>query len=197
MLDTAAFVDPLGDQSTGGTAFNRPALAQTFTETASGESFTAVVNHLKSKGSGTGAAADNDQGDGQGLSNATRTAAAAELAEWLATDPTGAGDPDLLLLGDYNAHAREDPVTTLEGAGYTDLARQFGGSDVYSFVFDGLTGTLDYAFANEPLLAQVTGASEWHVNSDEADALDYNLDFDRDPAIFDGDVPLRAADHDR
>lgn len=195
VYDDPAFVDPLGAETTGA-SYNRPALAQTFTEIASGESFTAVVNHLKSKGSGTGAAADEDQGDGQGFSNATRDAAAAALADWLDTDPTGSGDPDYLLLGDYNAYAEEDPIRTLEGRGYTDLAREFGGTEVRSYVFDGFTGTLDYAFANEPLLAQITGTSEWHANADEADALDYNLDFGRDASIFDGSSPLRASDHD-
>jgi hypothetical protein len=42
----------------------------------------------------------------------------------------------------------------------------------------------------------VTGVTEWHINSDEADALDYNLDFGRDPAIFVGDIPVRVSDHD-
>src|SRR5262249_51084900 len=38
--------------------------------------------------------------------------------------------------------------------------------------------------------------TEWHINSDEADALDYNTDFGRDPAIFDGNAPVRVSDHD-
>ncbi len=46
------------------------------------------------------------------------------------------------------------------------------------------------------LLQQVTGTTEWQINADEADALDYNLDFGRDPNIFDGTVPYRTSDHD-
>ena len=38
---------------------NRPALAQTFEEIATGARFTVVVNHLKSKGSGCGAGDDD------------------------------------------------------------------------------------------------------------------------------------------
>ena len=34
------------------------------------------------------------------------------------------------------------------------------------------------------------------ATADEADALDYNLDFGRDPAIFDGRVAARESDHD-
>lgn len=195
VLDTAAFVDPLGAQTTLD-SYNRPAIAQTFTEIASGESFTAVVNHLKSKSSGTGAAADNDQGDGQGLSNATRLAAAQELAAWLATNPTGDASGNTLLLGDYNAYAMEDPVQAILAAGFDDLAQELLGPSAYSYVFDGLTGTLDYAFTNDAFTSLVDGVTEWHVNSDEADALDYNLDFGRDPAIFDGTSPLRNSDHD-
>ena len=63
-------LDELPAQSTVGHVFDgentsRNALAVSFTEIATGESFTAVANHLKSK-SGTGSGADADQGDGQG-----------------------------------------------------------------------------------------------------------------------------------
>ena len=160
-----------------------------------------VVNHFKSKGpsgleAGDATDPDSDQGDGQGFWNDTRTDAAAALAAWLAGDPTGVGDPDTLILGDLNAYAEEDPIRALEAAGFTDLAERFLGDDAYGFVFDGQRGQLDYALASRSLLGQVTGATEWHINADEADALDYNLDFGRDPAIFDGTVPFRASDHD-
>ena len=203
ILDSPAFLDP----NNTGEGKNRAALAQTFEEIASGETFTASVNHFKSKGdSGLDANddgipddpsnPDSDQLDGQGYWNDTRTQAAQELAAWLATDPTGAGDSDVLILGDLNAYANEDPVRALEAEGYTDLAEQFLGDEAYSFVFDGQTGTLDYAMANATLLDQVTGATEWHINADEADALDYNLEFGRDPSLFDGTNPFRSSDHD-
>ena len=47
--------------------------------------------------------------DGQGNCNVVRTNAANELVNWLAGDPTGTGDPDILLIGDYNSYAMEDP----------------------------------------------------------------------------------------
>ncbi|MEL6519355.1 MAG: ExeM/NucH family extracellular endonuclease [Pseudomonadota bacterium] len=198
VLDTEAFIDP---NSTTDGGRNRAALAQTFQEIETRESFTASVNHFKSKGSsgltaGDAADPDSDQLDGQGFWNDTRTKAAIELEAWLAGDPTGSGDEDILILGDLNAYANEDPITYLESQGFTDLAEQFVGEDAYSFVFDGLTGTLDYALANAGLLDQVTGATEWHVNADEPDALDYNLEFGRDASIFDGSVPFRNSDHD-
>ncbi len=182
---------------------NRPALAQTFEEIDGGGVFTAVVNHLKSKGSPCGVGDDAD--DGQGNCNVTRTLAAEALVDWLETDPTGSGDEDFLILGDLAAYAREDPIDAiLEGADdllgtaddFVNLALDFIGPEALSFVFDGLSGTFDYALSNLNLLSQVTGATIWNVNADEADALDYDLDFGRDPSIFDGSSPARASDHD-
>ncbi len=50
-----------------------------------------------------------DPADGQGNCNQVRVNAVTELMNWLATDPTGTGDPDILLVGDYNSYAMEDP----------------------------------------------------------------------------------------
>ena len=153
---------------------NRPTLIQTFEEVASGERFTVAVNHLKSKGSDCDSLGDPDLGDGQANCSQTRTSAAGALARYLTTDPTGSGDPDILIIGDLNAYAREDPITALETAGYTDLVEAFVGSDAYSFVFGGQLGYLDHALASPSLLGQVTGAAEWHINADEVAVFDYN-----------------------
>ena len=186
------FLDPLD----AGRDLNRAAIAQTFEDLDTGQTLTVSVNHLKSKGSLSGLALDEDQGDGQGNNNATRTEAADILADWLASDPTGQGATKSLILGDLNAYGKEDPLTILADAGFTDLAAQVLGDDAYSYVFDGQIGTLDYALANAELLADLAGATEWHINADEADALDYNLDFGRDALLFDGDTAARNSDHD-
>ncbi len=178
-----------------GASTNRAPLAVTFEEIGSEERFTMAIAHFKSKG-GNGSGDNADTSDGQGSFNGTRVRGAAALSAWLDTDPTNSGDSDFLIVGDLNAYAQEEPITILKEEGYTDLAEQFLGTDAYSFVFDGQLGTLDYAMANESLSAQVTGATEWHINSDEPDAIDYNLDFERDPALFDGDTPFRTSDHD-
>ncbi|WP_206030311.1 ExeM/NucH family extracellular endonuclease [Roseomonas sp. AR75] len=170
----------------------RAPIAASFEDLGSGEVFTVTVNHFKSKGSAAGLPGDADLGDGQGFSNATRVQQAQELVDWLATDPTGADDADVLIIGDLNAYAKEDPIALLEAAGYVNLEQP----GEYSYVFDGLTGSLDHALASASLAAKVAGAAAWHINADEADALDYNLDFGRDPAIFDGTVPFRTSDHD-
>ena len=187
-----------GTSSTAEGVFNglnasRPALAVTFEELASGGEFTAVVNHFKSK-SGTGTEGDADQLDGQGNWQQQREFAAESLVKWLGTDPTGSDDEDYLILGDLNSYFREDAIDILKAAGFQNPQESL--ADAYSFVFDGQKGVLDYAMPNSSLATQVTGVTEWHINSDEADALDYNLDFGRDPSIFDGKVPARVSDHD-
>ena len=172
---------------------NRPALAQTFEENTTGEQFTVVVNHFKSKGSSCDDIGDPDLGDGQGNCPATRTSAAIALTNWLATDPTGSGDPDFLIIGDLNSYAMEDPIVAIEGAGYTDLIEAYAGPDAYSYVFYGQAGYLDQALANAALGSQVAGATVWHVNADEPSALDYN-DYNQ-PALYNPD-PYRSSDHD-
>lgn len=184
---------------------NRPAVAQTFEEIATGARFTVVVNHLKSKGSGCGPG-DDDPITGQGNCNGTRTLAAQALADWLATDPTGSGDPDVLIIGDLNSYAKEDPIAALQDAGYTDLVAHFGGPGAYGYVFDGQLGYLDHALSNASLTPQVAGVSIWHINADEIPLFDYNDDVaDAGEAAFEEEsdvLPLyepdqfRTSDHD-
>ncbi len=175
---------------------NRPALVQTFDDVDGGR-FTVAVNHFKSKGSSCDDVGDPNTGDGQGNCNRTRTQAAAALVDFLATDPTGSGDPDFLIVGDLNSYDEEDPIDTLKAAGYTDLNEAFGGEFAYSYAFDGQFGYLDYALSSPILTAQVTGTTDWHINADEPDLLDYDTSFksDAQDAIFAPD-PYRASDHD-
>ncbi|PKN93177.1 MAG: hypothetical protein CVU44_12170 [Chloroflexi bacterium HGW-Chloroflexi-6] len=191
VLDTVAFVN-------GGDADprNRVSLLQAFQETASGETFLVNVNHLKSKGS---ACDDPDTGDGQGNCAIVRTNAALELTNWIATDdPTGTGDTDVVILGDLNSYAKEDPIVALENAGYINLGNHFNGITNYSYVFDGQWGYLDYAMASASLLAQVTDVEEWHINADEPSVLDYNTEFktaNLQTTLYAADQ-YRISDHD-
>ena len=152
---------------------SRPSIAQAF-ETVNGARFIVDVNHFKSKGS---ACTAPDAGDGQGNCNVVRKNAAIALRDWLATDPTGTGDEDILIVGDLNSYAKEDPVTVLTDAGYTNLVDEFVEGKPYSYLFDGQWGYLDYALGSPTALDQVAGIVEWHINSDEPSVLDYNLDF--------------------
>jgi uncharacterized protein len=173
---------------------NRPSLAQAFRQPDGGR-VVLSVSHLKSKGSGCDAP---DAGDGQGNCNAARTVAAQELARWLASDPTGTGEPSVLIVGDLNAYAQEDPVSALRAAGFTDLLAARIGTRAYSYVFDGQWGYLDHALASAALLPHVTGVAVWHINADEPPVLDFSTSF-RTPAqqeaLYQPD-PFRSSDHD-
>jgi predicted extracellular nuclease len=175
-------------------ARNRPALAQTFTVDSTGAVLTIVVNHFKSKGSSCNADGDPNLNDGQGNCNITRTNAAAALADWVGTDPTGSGDSDFLIIGDLNAYTREDPLAAFESAGFTSLLRT--AANPYSYLFDGQAGALDHAVATPSLVPQVAETTVWHINADEPPLLDYNLEHGRNPTLFDANSPYRSSDHD-
>jgi predicted extracellular nuclease len=185
---------------------NRPVLAQTFEELATGARLTVAVNHLKSKGSDCNDVGDPDTGDGQGNCNQTRKAAAQALVDWLATDPTGSGDVDYLILGDLNSYAQEDPIDAIRAGAddtlgtaddYTNLIATYQGKYAYSYVFDGQAGYLDQALASSTLVGQVTGAADWHINADEPDLLDYDTSFKppAQDAIYEPNA-YRSSDHD-
>jgi predicted extracellular nuclease len=172
---------------------NRPALAQTFELTTGGARFTAAVNHLKSKSSDCDDYDDPDTGDGQGNCNQTRTMAAIALANWLATDPTGSGDSDFLIIGDLNSYAMEDPIVALEDFGFTDLVEHFVDPVPYSYVYYGQAGYLDHSLASPDAYLRTMGTTVWHINADEPNALNYN-DYNQ-PGLYNPDA-FRSSDHD-
>lgn len=179
------------------TSKNRPALAQVFTEIASGEKVTVAVNHLKSKGSACTDLDDPQDPDGQGNCNGVRTDAARALADWLADHPRLSESGNSLVIGDLNSYAQEDPILALNEAGYVDLIRQHVGPQAYSYVFDGQLGYLDHALAGPGLAERVTDVAVWASNADEPDLIDYTMEFKRDAqdAIYAPDA-YRASDHD-
>lgn len=174
-------------------ARNRPSLAQTFEARATGERFTLVANHWKSKGSDCDAAGDPDRGDGQGDCNGTRRRAARALLEWLEEDPTGAGGAPVLVAGDLNAYPREDPLRALESAGFVDLVERLAGPEAHTFVFDGAAGRLDHLLGDATLLRLAGGAGVWHTNADEPRLLDFRR---TEPPERFAPGPFRASDHD-
>lgn len=169
--------------------FNRPVLAQTFRVKATGERFTVAVNHLKSKGSACDELGDPDVLDGQGNCNQTRLRAVEAELDWLARDPTGSGLDAMLVVGDFNAYTREDPIRAFERAGYSRL----GNEGTYSYLFQGRLGTLDHAFASGALASRVAGFGVWHINADELPLYDYRAE---NPATAYDPGPFRSSDHD-
>ena len=178
---------------------NRPPLAQTFAAPG-GQQFTLVVNHLKSKTCGGATGADADQGDLQGCFNATRVQQARQTRAFVASLFPPGQLPPVLLVGDFNAYAQEDPIAELTSNGYVDEVGRFNAFG-YSYVFDGAAGRLDQALSSPGLSTRVTRALEWHINADEPEIIDYNLE-NRQPACatcspdFYTATPYRASDHD-
>lgn len=149
-----------------------------------------VANHLKSKGGCPAPGApnarpgDEDRGDHQACWNATRVQAAEALAEWLASDPAGVGVERVLLVGDLNSYAREDPIRRLEARGWVDAFAVAQGSarggvgdardaSPYSYVFQGLSGRLDHVLVPVSGARFVVGTAIWHTNADEWTGFGY------------------------
>ncbi len=221
----SARVQPIGAaRSDANTIFQRPPSAQTFRTLFNGAndgSLTVIVNHFKSKGSGTG----DDADFGHGRSNYNRLQQARQLKEFISTLTDDPGeDPDVLVIGDLNAYGAEDPINYLASTGvYTVNA--IGGSipttlpnaraalsslnqcipleDRYSYQFDGQFGYLDHALSSASLgsctagtySGQITGMTEWHINSDEPNAFDYSSEANTTYRASDT-TPYLSSDHD-
>lgn len=201
------------------TGRNRPAIAQTFRRLGTRsdlQHFTVVANHFRSKGSAcTSAPSDPNLNDEQDDCNLSRVSMAIAQTAWLAGNPTGdptpAADRRFLLVGDLNAYSKEDPLLALTSTSFTkpvsavfpsgissnpngiyrDLSFTLGDKSGYSYLFGGVSGSLDHALANPALFRLVTGVSEWHINADEPVVLDYNLDFDGNGSA--GNTILKSA----
>ncbi|MFQ2469652.1 ExeM/NucH family extracellular endonuclease [Aeromonas caviae] len=110
-----AGVIPLPQQryTTGGvtkSAGQRDSLVQRFTVAGSDAPLTLVVNHLKSKGSGCYENGDGktEPADLQGKCTEFRVSAAKVLGEAVSKMPG-----QVLLVGDFNSYAKEDPIRVL------------------------------------------------------------------------------------
>ena len=208
MIFKPARISPLGAPLSDTDPVNsRPTLAQPF-ELPNGERVSLLVSHFKSKG-GCPAPGDPDyagnfdSGDGQGCWNALRLQQAQRLRTFVSAVQTAAGSNDVLLIGDLNAYAQEDPIADLLGAGYVDLVDRFA-PGAYSYVFDGAAGRLDHGIASASLSARASGATLWHINADEVALADYNQEF-KAPRTCSGAPcpadpysvsPWRSSDHD-
>jgi predicted extracellular nuclease len=174
----------------------RAPVTQKFRLNSNSEEFTFIINHFKSKASGSGV--DADQNDGQGRSNNARRLQASALVSFI--NGIAATHPRVITMGDFNAYEQEDPMDILRAGGLTPLI-----NNDPSYLFDGLSGSLDHALANPTLLPLVAGAAHWHINADEPVLLDYNVENKvhpdcpsapcTNPDLFAADA-FRASDHD-
>jgi predicted extracellular nuclease len=178
---------------------NRFPLGQSFL-LPNGEKFAVIVNHLRSKGSCPASGANADDGL-QGCWNQTRIDQIAELKTFMAQVQSTTGTTDMVLLGDFNAHAKEDPIDSLTSDGSViDAVSHFDPAD-WSYVFDGASGRLDHGFITAGLLPKLVYATSWHINADEPSYLDYNLEFKQPACAACGPdlysvSPYRSSDHD-
>jgi 5'-nucleotidase len=180
---------------TGSAAFSnaRQPLSQAFRPVGgdAGSTFLAIANHFKSKGSGTGP--DADAGDGQGGSNGSRINQANALVAFAAEREAAAGTDKVFLLGDFNAYSMEDPIEVLRAAGYVDLGSTE--TDEYSYVFSGLSGSLDHVLASPAAAEVVTGVDIWNINSGEGIGLEYSRFNNNVRQLYQPDQ-FRSSDHD-
>lgn len=183
------------------TRLNRAPVAQTFKHLASDKDVTIAVNHFKSKGScprddSPQFALQADQNDGQACWNAARVEASNALSAWLATTPTGANTPYQLVVGDLNAYRMEDPVRTLEQAGWHYL--QDEQNPGFSYAYRGRSGSLDHALASPELAQHLRSLDHWSINADEPVLLDYSSRYKSAEAqqrLY-APTPYRSSDHD-
>ena len=133
-----------------------------FRELASGEQFVLGANHLRSK---RGRPTYSDSIRVQNMDSILLMIRRFQSAQVF-------GDPDLLLLGDWNCYRQERPIRYLLSHGYEDVLDHFD-PDGYSYVYRGTSGYLDQAFASPTMMAQITAAHPVHLCADYYYSLGY------------------------
>ena len=171
------------DETVWGNA--REPIAQAFD--IDGRVVTVVANHFKSKSDpkdGT-----PEPADGQGFFNADRVEQAQSLLAFTDELKQTSGSDDLLLIGDFNAYGKEDPIDVFTAAGWSDLIADKAPGQ-YTYSFDGELGSLDHVIASPELSASITGAGVWGINSPEWSDRGYAY------AATESGTPYRSSDHD-
>lgn len=189
MIDESVILqDPAFDNA-------RDPLAQAFQRVGGNQKtrFLVVANHFKSKGSDPkDGSANADNGDGQGAWNQARVEQATALVDFAEGMKKTANTQQVVLAGDFNSYAAEDPIQVLLEAGYVDLGAE---ADSRSYLFKGLTGSLDHVFASEPLAQKATGQDIWNINATESIAYEYSRYNYNVAQLFSADQ-YRSSDHD-
>ncbi len=168
---------------------SRRPVAQVFIHKPSGDNFMVVVNHLKSKGSCPQQGRNSNLHDGQGCWNLARVEAARAMSAWVKSLAITSDASRVLILGDMNAYRMEDPIAAIIDAGFKDLTASSGLRPLFSYIYSGRAGTLDYAFASPELLPHVRIARILNINSPYPRDMDLPLPWlgssDHDPVVVD------------
>jgi len=177
----ANVVEPIGTP-TGTDAENIPNRKKMicFREKATGEKFIYSINHFKSMNTGDEYRRVNE------------AKAVVKMYKDYRNDlrRNGIKDHDVLFMGDFNCHAKTEPMFVFTDAGMIDLHRAFHADSSYSYRMRNASKTsyIDQALSNETLYPQITGMAAYHINSDEEDR--YNYKYGSDLSMF------RCSDHD-
>lgn len=177
----------IGNAAIAGTA--REPLAQEFARAdGEGDTFVAVNNHFKSKGSLSNS---GDEDVYQGNNNLLRIEQAKATRAWVEAQYP---DTPIFIVGDLNSYGAEDPILEFTGNGYTDTTLETG---KFTYQFSGLVGSLDHILANEAAMDLVTGVDIWEINGDEPIAFEYSR-YNYNVKVNDlyDAGPFRSSDHD-
>ena len=143
----------LGNYYAKGVTYYRNVMRiQAWEELATGERFTLSMNHFKAK------------------MDASSVAKRVDNANWLvaALDNTKyVKDPDILVMGDFNAQMDEECISIILEAGFAEQLLRFD-EDAYSYKYQGSPELIDHAFANSSMSEQITGAAVWHTNTSQS-----------------------------
>ncbi|MEG1685588.1 MAG: endonuclease/exonuclease/phosphatase family protein, partial [Bacteroides sp.] len=171
-------VSPYGGLGTFATGvYAKRQYTQGFQEVATGEKFVLSLNHFQSKASKA-----PDKGNSIRLRNAQ------QLVDYLNQNLNAQyNDPDVLILGDLNAYAMEEPIRYLYNNGFINEYNKWepGG---YSYSYKSRVGHLDHALASKSMDTQITGVTVFHINTDENTIAGYQNGIDN--------TMYRCSDHD-
>ncbi|TMP76916.1 hypothetical protein CWC05_21120, partial [Pseudoalteromonas ruthenica] len=82
--------------------------------------------------------------------------------------------------------------------GFTNVNLAKGTGENYSYYYSGVAGSLDHLLTANTSVDSVAQVMHWHINADEATALDYNTEdkTEAQQAKWFGETPYRSSDHD-
>ena len=183
-------VSPVGNLTNINTIVSNRKKIQGFELKSNKEKFMFSINHFKAKsGCNNAGGKDADQDDGQSCYNYSRVQEANAVINAINAGKASYGTENVLIMGDLNAYAKEDPIQAFVNKGYVDLQQKFHADSAYSYVYRTETGYLDHAIANESMAQQITGVTAFHINADELGVFGY------DGAKWDVGM-FRSSDHD-
>src|SRR5699024_4155751 len=97
------------------------------------------------------------------------------------------------ILGDLNSYTMEDPMMVFYERGYTDIGEEM--TDVKTYSYDGMIGSLDHVLANDAGMDLVGGADVWSINAYESVGLEYSR-YNYNAVPLYQPTPYRSSDYD-